>query len=179
MPSATSPAPAQPTISVQDGQQDIALPPVMLSAEQARLLETMPRNLADLEQRIEELKASQELMARDNAKAVAELKASQDQLAEMSNEIAKGVAELQTRMARIANANAKSNVELKASQEKVSGPIAIEDRSARRRIARGMRIAPSHAATQAVDLIQSPLEMMVPEVRLPPSFWLRPAAPGF
>ena len=43
----------------------------------------MARNLANVEQQIEQLKASQEQMASDNAKTVERLKASQEQMARL------------------------------------------------------------------------------------------------
>jgi uncharacterized membrane protein YccC len=46
----------------------------------AQLLQTMARDLANVEQRIEQLKASQEQMATDNARAIEQLKASQEQM---------------------------------------------------------------------------------------------------
>jgi hypothetical protein len=46
-----------------------------------QLLQSMARDLATLGQGIEQLKASQEQMARDNANAAAQFKASQEQMA--------------------------------------------------------------------------------------------------
>jgi uncharacterized membrane protein YccC len=51
-----------------------------VSPEVAQLLQTMARDLANVGQRIEQLKASQEQMATDNAKAVEQLKAGQEQM---------------------------------------------------------------------------------------------------
>ena len=52
-----------------------------LSPELTQLLQSMAHDLATLGQRIEQLKASQEQMARDNANAAEQLKASQEQMA--------------------------------------------------------------------------------------------------
>jgi hypothetical protein len=49
-------------------------------AELAQLLQTMARDLATVQQGIEQLKASQEQLAGDNAKAVEQFKASQEQM---------------------------------------------------------------------------------------------------
>ena len=49
-------------------------------AELAQLLQTMARDLANVEQGIGQLKANQEQAARDNAKTTEELKASQEQM---------------------------------------------------------------------------------------------------
>jgi hypothetical protein len=59
--------------------QDVAptAPPV---SPEAQLLQTMARDLANVEHGIEQLKANQEQMASDNAKAVEQFKASQEQM---------------------------------------------------------------------------------------------------
>jgi uncharacterized membrane protein YccC len=72
-----SPQPAPPA---QTAPADVA-PTAVLSPELAQLIETMARDLATVGQGIEQLKTSQEQMARDNAKAVEQLKASQEQMA--------------------------------------------------------------------------------------------------
>jgi hypothetical protein len=63
----------------QTTPQDVASTAAPMSPELAQWLQTMARDLANMEQRIEQLKTSQEQMVRDNA-AVAELKASQEQM---------------------------------------------------------------------------------------------------
>jgi predicted FMN-binding regulatory protein PaiB len=71
----------QTTPSVRTGLQDIGSPTAALgSPELAQLLQTMARDLTTVQQGIEELKASQERMASDNAKAVEQVKASQEQM---------------------------------------------------------------------------------------------------
>src|SRR5437660_2016934 len=72
--------PPQTTPSVPGTPQDVAPTAAPVSPELARLLQTMARDLANVEQGIEQLKASQEQMAVDNAKAVEQLKASQEQM---------------------------------------------------------------------------------------------------
>ena len=57
-----------------------AAPAAPSTAELAQMLQTMARDLANLEQGIGQLKANQEQIARDNAKATEELKASQEQM---------------------------------------------------------------------------------------------------
>ena len=66
-----------PTRSAQTAPQDVAPTAAPVSPELAQLLQTMARDLANVEQGIEQLKASKEQMASDNAKAV---KASQEQM---------------------------------------------------------------------------------------------------
>jgi predicted FMN-binding regulatory protein PaiB len=65
--------------SVQTAAQDPA-PAAPSTAELAQMLQTMTRDLANLEQGIGQLKANQEQIARDSAKAAEELKASQEQM---------------------------------------------------------------------------------------------------
>jgi hypothetical protein len=73
-------APSQAAPLAQTVSQDVAPTIAPAPAELAQLLQTMARDLANVEQRIEQLKASQEQMASDNAKAVEQLKASQEQM---------------------------------------------------------------------------------------------------
>jgi hypothetical protein len=76
---AVEPTPPQPASSSQ-AAQDAPPTPAPLSAELTQLLQTMAHDLAVVEQGIEQLKANQERMAADNAKAIEELKARQEQL---------------------------------------------------------------------------------------------------
>ena len=80
---AAEPIPPQPTPSAQTAPQDIAPTTAPVSPEVAQLLQTIVRDLANLEQRIDQLKTGQDQMASDNAKAVEQLKASQDQMARL------------------------------------------------------------------------------------------------
>jgi hypothetical protein len=67
--------------SDQTRPQEAATPTgALASAELAQLLQTMARDLATVQQGIEELKANQERIASDNAKAVEQVKASQEQM---------------------------------------------------------------------------------------------------
>jgi hypothetical protein len=72
-------APAQAAPLAQAATQDAASPPALASPELA-LLQTMARDLAAVQQGIEQLKAGQEQLASDNAKAAEQIKASQEQL---------------------------------------------------------------------------------------------------
>ena len=80
---AAEPIPPQPTPSAQTAPQDIAPTTAPVSLEVAQLLQTIVRDLANLEQRIDQLKTGQDQMASDNAKAVEQLKASQEQMARL------------------------------------------------------------------------------------------------
>jgi hypothetical protein len=72
-------APPQPAPLAQTKPEDVAPTAAVLSPELAQLLQSMARDLATLGQGIEQLKAGQEQMARNNANAAQQLKASQQQ----------------------------------------------------------------------------------------------------
>jgi hypothetical protein len=74
-------APPQPAPLAQTAPEGVAPAAAALSPELAQLLQSMARDLATVGQGIEQLKASQEQMARDNANAVEQLKAGQEQMA--------------------------------------------------------------------------------------------------
>jgi hypothetical protein len=83
--------------------QDLAPAAAPVSPELAQLFQPMARDLAHVEQGVEQLKSTQEQMASDNAKAVAQLKSAQEQMA---------------------SDNAKAVEQLKASQEQMTRLIA-------------------------------------------------------
>lgn len=91
---ATRPVPVGPAAEAEDAARQTDTATAALSSEQAKVIETMPGALADLEQRIEQLKASQAQLIRDNARAVAELNASQERIAQMAAENAQALADL-------------------------------------------------------------------------------------
>ena len=95
---AAEPAPPAPIVP-----HDVTSTAVPVSPEPAKVLQTMARDLANVEQEIEQLKANQQQLASDNARAIEQIKTSQEQAA---RDIAR-------------------NVELlKASQEQAAQPIA-------------------------------------------------------
>jgi uncharacterized membrane protein YccC len=73
-------APPQATPLAQTTPQDAA--PVAGAAlpDRTQLLETMARDIANVERSIEQLRASQQQIASDNSKAIEELKASQEEI---------------------------------------------------------------------------------------------------
>jgi len=73
-------APPQATTLAQAAPQDAAPTATAAPPDQTQLLQTMARDLANLERNIEQLKANQQQMASDNSKAIAELKASQEEM---------------------------------------------------------------------------------------------------
>ena len=76
---AAEPMPPQPTPSAQTALQEAAPTAAPLSPELTEMLQTMARDLANVQQGIEQLKTSQEQTASDNAKALDQLKTSQEQ----------------------------------------------------------------------------------------------------
>ena len=78
-------APAQGTPSpatnlAQAAPKDAAPAAPAAPPDQTQLLQTIARDLANLERNIEQLKANQQQMAGDNSKAIRELKASQEEM---------------------------------------------------------------------------------------------------
>src|SRR5258707_11008501 len=74
-------APPQPAPLAQTAPEDVAPTAAALSPESAQQLQSMARDLPTMGQEIEQLKASQEQMARDNAHVAEQLKAIQEQMA--------------------------------------------------------------------------------------------------
>jgi hypothetical protein len=70
----------QPTPVAQDGSSSPAAIPAPSSGELMRAMQTMSRDIAAVEQGIEQLKANQAQIATDNAKAIEQLRANQEQL---------------------------------------------------------------------------------------------------
>ena len=78
---AAEPALPQPVPLAQTAPQGVAPTAAALSPELMQLLQSMARDLATLGQAIEQLKVSQQQMARDHVNAVDLLRASQEQMA--------------------------------------------------------------------------------------------------
>ena len=73
-------APPQATSLAQTAPQDASPTATAAFPDHTRLLQTIVRDLANLEQNIEQLKANQQQIASDNSKAIEELKASQAEI---------------------------------------------------------------------------------------------------
>ena len=102
-PSSVQLAVAEPAPPAQIAPHDVTPTAVPVTPEPAKLLQTMARDLANMEREIEQLKASQQQLASDNAHAIEQIKVSQEQAAR----------------------DAARNVELlKASQEQIAQLIA-------------------------------------------------------
>jgi hypothetical protein len=97
LPPENPPLPAQPALSIgqvaaaeatppqatpfaQTAPQDAVPTATAPVADQTQLLQTMARDLANVERNIEQLKANQQQIASDNSKAIGELKASQEEI---------------------------------------------------------------------------------------------------
>ncbi|MGY2902228.1 hypothetical protein [Bradyrhizobium sp. URHC0002] len=72
--------PPQATLLAQAAPQGAAPTAPAAPPDQTQLLQTIVRDLANLERNIEQLKASQQQIASDNSKAIGELKASQEEM---------------------------------------------------------------------------------------------------
>jgi hypothetical protein len=75
--------PSPPSVQAA-AQHDVGPTGAHVPPEQAQLLQTMMRDLANVQQEIKQLKTSQEEMARDSAKVAEQLKASQEQVARLT-----------------------------------------------------------------------------------------------
>jgi hypothetical protein len=80
-PATAKTAPQQPALLAQSAPEDVAPTAAALPPELKQLLQSMARDLATLGQGIEQLKAGQEQMARDNANTAEQLRASREQMA--------------------------------------------------------------------------------------------------
>jgi septal ring factor EnvC (AmiA/AmiB activator) len=72
---------AEPVSPTQTGTRDATPANPPLSPEAATLVQTTARDLANLEREVEQLKASHQQLASDNAKAMEQIRASQEQAA--------------------------------------------------------------------------------------------------
>ena len=70
----------QATLVAQTTPQPVAPAAIAALPDHTQLLETMARDLANMERSIEQLRANQQQIASDNSKAIQELKASQEEI---------------------------------------------------------------------------------------------------
>jgi uncharacterized protein YgiM (DUF1202 family) len=105
----------QPAPLAQTTPQDVAPTAAPLSPELAQWLQTMARDLANVEQRIEQLKTSQEQMVRDNAELAEQLKAAQAQMARDNENAAEHLKASQEQMARLIAKASEQNLRPKTS----------------------------------------------------------------
>jgi uncharacterized membrane protein YccC len=124
-----------------------------MAPELAQLLQTMARDLANAQQGIEQLKASQEQAARENARAIEELKAGQEQM---------------TRLMAKATEKASEKVsEPKVSEPKASGPnprLRTATPAPPKPVAAPARKPPTHPSPQARAVPRPPTQLQ-PQVQ--------------
>jgi hypothetical protein len=77
---AQPPPPPQATALAQAAAPQDTAPVPAAPPDQTQLLQTMARDLANLERALEQLRANQQQIASDNSKAIGELKASQEEI---------------------------------------------------------------------------------------------------
>jgi len=105
----------QPQLLAQTTPQDVAPTAAPLSPELAQWLQTMERDIATLGQGIEQLKARQEQMVRDNAELAEQLKAGQAQMARDNENAAQQLKASQEQMARLIAKASEQNLRPKIS----------------------------------------------------------------
>jgi gas vesicle protein len=152
-------APSQPAPLAQTA------PPAALSPELTQLHQSIARDFAAVGQAIEQLKASQEQMARDNANVAEQLKASQEQTVRVIAQVSEQFKASQEQMARD---NANVAEQLKASQEQLARVIAqLSEQKARPRIS---ALPPGPTATptrKPVPTLSSPQATAQPKAEKP------------
>lgn len=155
---AAEPAAAQSIAASPTAPQDVTPTAAPMAPELAQLLQTMARDLANAQQGIEQLKASQEQAARENARAIEELKAGQEQM---------------TRLMAKATEKASEKVsepkvsEPKASEPKASGPnprLRTATPAPPKPVAAPARKPPTHPSPQARAVPRPPTQLQ-PQVQ--------------
>ena len=110
---ASKAAPPQPAPLAQSAADDVAPAPAAAapSPELTQLLQSMARDVAAMGQSIEQIKASQERMARDHVNAVDLLRASQEQMARVIAKTSEAkTSEARTSEARTSEQNARPRI---------------------------------------------------------------------
>ena len=107
----------QPLVQAQTAAQGAGPTTAPIAPELTQWDQTIVRELANLEQGIEQLKTSQAQLARDNADLVDRLKETQEQMARHDAELAEGLKAAQEEMVRN---NLNTTEQLKASQDQIA-----------------------------------------------------------
>jgi hypothetical protein len=118
---ATEDAALSPPVAPAETTHEVPPKAAQMSPEVAQLLQTIARDIANLEQGIGQLKTSQEQMASENAKAIEQIKASQEQVARDNAKVGEQLKVSQEQMARD---NAKVGEQLKVSQDQLARVLA-------------------------------------------------------
>ena len=108
----------QPSVQAQTTPQRTGPAAAASSPELTQLVQTITRELSNLEQGIEQLKTRQAQLARDNAELTSQLKETRDQMGRRDAEFA---AELKAAQEETTRDNLSLAAQLKVSQEQISG----------------------------------------------------------
>lgn len=150
-------------------------PAAATATAQAELLESMSHDLANLTQQVEQLKANQEQIASDNAKAIEQLKAGQEQVA---SDNARAIEQLKASQEQVAGDNARAIEQLKAGQEQTIGLITkVSEQTASKQKVSQQNQRPKIAANKPVH---APRQIAAPTRRAgpPPSPQARAQPPA-
>ena len=107
----------QPFLQAQNNAQGATPTATPIAPELTQWGQTIARELANLEQGIEQLKTSQAQLARDSADLEGHLKETRDEMAQHNAELAKGLEAAQDEMVR---ENLNLTEQLKASQDQIA-----------------------------------------------------------
>jgi len=107
----------QPSVQTQTAAQGAGPTTAPIAPELTQWGQTMARELANLEQGIEQLKTSQAQLARDNADLAGRLKETQEEIAQRDAELAEGLKAARDEMVR---ENLNQTEQLKASQDQIA-----------------------------------------------------------
>ena len=113
----TDPVVQQPLVQAQNNAQGAGPTAAPIVPELTQWGQTIARELANLEQGIEQLKTSQVQLARDNADLAGHLEATQDEIAQHNVELVEGLKAAQDGMVR---ENLNLTEQLKASQDQIA-----------------------------------------------------------
>jgi hypothetical protein len=114
-PSSVQVAAAQPVVVAQAGPHEVAPTSAAVASESGQLLETMAREVVNVEREIEQLKSSQQQFASDNAKALEQIRASQDETARGNAKAAELIKASQERLAQFIAAVSEQSLGSKTS----------------------------------------------------------------
>jgi hypothetical protein len=117
----------QPTLSAQIAAGEVAPTVAPLSPELAQMHETRAPDLANVEQMIEQLKTTQEQIARDHARAFEQLKTNQEQ---MAGDYAKAIERLKTQE-QLASDQAKAIEQLRMNEAQLARALRKPSSSSR------------------------------------------------
>ena len=106
----------QPSVQTQTAAQGAGPTTAPIAPELTQWGQTMARELANLEQGIEQLKTSQAQLARDNADLAGRLKETQEEIAQRDAELAEGLKAARDEMV---GENLNLTEQLKASQDQI------------------------------------------------------------